>query len=117
MSEPEKKRVDQSWKEQVEKEKKSSQSESKTYHEPNFKIFISSLSMQAMIALGRLENPIDKEAKKNLDQARYLIDTLEIIEKKTANNLDGEEKKLLEESLFSLRMAYIEEKKEVKSNE
>ncbi len=114
MNDSDKIKVDQKWKEQVEKEKKTCQDQKESYHKPTFRIFISSLSMQAMIALGRLENPVTKKNEKNLDQARYLIDTLEIIENKTKNNLDQDEKKILEESLFSLRMVYIEEKKEQK---
>ncbi len=111
MEKKDKIKIDQNWKEQVEKEKKNSKNQSKDYHQPTFTIFISSLSMQAMIALGRLENPVSKKNEKNLQQARYLIDTLEIIEAKTKNNLDDSERKMLEESLFSLRMVYIEEKK------
>lgn len=111
MNESEKIKVDQSWKEQVKKEKETQQQEGDSYHKPTFKIFVSSLSMQAMIALGRLENPLNKKQEKNLEQARYLIDTLEIIEAKTKNNLDEEEKKMIEEALFSLRMLYVEEKK------
>lgn len=110
MDEAAKKRVDQNWKEQVNKEKQNYQQKNEPYHKPNFKIFVSSLSMQAMIALGRLENPVTKKTEKNFDQARYLIDTLEIIEAKTKNNLNQEEEKLLSESLFSLRMAYLEER-------
>ncbi|MFO8052760.1 MAG: DUF1844 domain-containing protein [Candidatus Omnitrophota bacterium] len=110
MEKDQKKTIDKNWKEQVNKEKKSYQENNQTYHKPDFKIFVSSLSMQAMIALGRLENPVTKKHEKNFDQARYLIDTLEIIETKTKNNLNDEEKKLLDESLFSLRMAYLEER-------
>ncbi len=111
MDQTDKKKVDQNWKDQIEKEKKTHQGQDQTYHKPSFKIFVSSLSMQAMIALGRLENPVTKKNEKNIQQARYLIDTLEIIEAKTKNNLSDEEKKIIEESLFSLRMAYLEEKK------
>ncbi len=111
MDDTQKKRVDQNWKEQVDKEKKSHEEENQNYHKPNFKIFISSISMQAMIALGRIEDPVNKKSEKNFDQARYLIDTLEIVEAKTKNNLNEEEEKLLNDSLFSLRMAYLEEKK------
>ncbi|MCF7887569.1 MAG: DUF1844 domain-containing protein [Candidatus Omnitrophica bacterium] len=110
MDQSQKKTIDKDWKEQVNKEKQTYQKNNQPYHKPDFKIFISSLSMQAMIALGRLENPVTKKQEKNYDQARYLIDTLEIIEAKTKNNLDDQEKKLLDESLFSLRMAYLEEK-------
>lgn len=111
MDETAKKKIDENWKEEVNKEKEKTEEKNQPYHKPNFKIFISSLSMQAMIALGRLENPVTKSSEKNFDQARYLIDTLEIIKDKTKNNLNQEEEKLIEESLFSLRMAYLEEKK------
>lgn len=111
MDQDKKKNIDKDWKEQVSKEKQAYQENNQPYHKPDFNIFISSLSMQAMIALGRLENPVTKKQEKNYDQARYLIDTLEIIETKTKNNLDDQERKLLDESLFSLRMAYLEEKK------
>src|SRR6056297_3162252 len=100
MDQDKKKTIDKDWKEQVNKEKQTYQKNNQPYHKPDFKIFISSLSMQAMIALGRLENPVTKKQDKNFDQARYLIDTLEIIEAKSKNNLDDQERKLLDESLF-----------------
>lgn len=67
--------------------------------------------MQAMIALGKIENPITKKVEKNLEQARFLIDTLGVLEEKTQGNLSPEENVALGEYLFNLRMAYIEEKK------
>lgn len=76
---------------------------------PTFSIFVSSLGMQAMIALGKIENPLTKKMEKNSSQARFLIDTLQIIQEKTKNNLDKEEEKLLGEYLFNLRMVYVDE--------
>ncbi len=108
MQEDIKKTVDQSWKNQVNKEKQQSQQNQETFYEPNFTILVSSLSMQAMISMGKLENPMTKTAEENLDQARFLIDSLAIIEEKTKGNLTDEEKKFLEDSLFHLRMNYIE---------
>lgn len=104
------KKVDENWKSQIEKEKANASSQQETYHEPSFKIFLSSLSMQAMIAAGKLENPLTKKIEKNLEQARYLIDTIGILKEKTKGNLTKEEENLLDESLFSLRMMYIKEK-------
>jgi hypothetical protein len=66
--------------------------------------------MQAMIAMGGLENPITKKKEKNYGQARFLIDTLGIIQEKTKGNLTDEEAKVLEEYLFNLRMMYIKTK-------
>jgi len=111
MNEEAKKKVNQDWKNQVQKEKSEAQSKAEAYHQPTFEIFISSLTMQAMIAMGKLEDPVTKTVEKHYDQARFLIDTLEIIKEKTKNNLNSNEEKLLDESLFNLRMMYVEEKK------
>ncbi|OPX29403.1 MAG: hypothetical protein B1H08_03905 [Candidatus Omnitrophica bacterium 4484_171] len=73
-------------------------------------MFISSLSMQAMIAMGKLQNPVTNKTEKNMGQAKYLIDTLGILKEKTKGNLDKDEESILEDSLFNLRMAYVEEK-------
>ena len=110
MEESIKKKIDEDWKKQVEKEKKEAQERNQKYHTPTFSVFLSSLSMQAMIALGRLENPITKKIEKNLEQARFLIDTLAILKEKTKGNLTKEEEDLLEEALFNLRLMYVEEK-------
>jgi len=104
------KKVDEDWKKQVDEEKKETETDDKTYHEPSFTIFLSSLSMQAMIALGKINNPISKEKEKNMEQARFLIDTIDIIKEKTKGNLNPQEESLINDSLFNLRMMYVEEK-------
>jgi len=109
--EQEQKQVDQEWKNQVAKEKTAAQDNKETYHEPTFTIFLSSLVMQAMIALGKLENPITKTAEKNFPQARFIIDTIDLLKNKCSGNLAEDEEKLLEESLYNLRMIYLEETK------
>lgn len=110
MEEEAKKKIDEEWKNQVAKDKKEAYDKDEVYHEPNFTIFLSSLGMQALIAMGRLANPVTGKAEKNLEQARFLVDTLGIIKEKTKGNLNPDEEKLLEESLFNLRMIYVEEK-------
>lgn len=111
MEEEIKKKIDEDWKVQAEKEKKKAQDKDEIYHEPTFTIFLSSLGMQALIAMGRLVNPVTGKPEKNLEQARFLVDTLGIIKEKTKGNLNPEEEKLLDESLFNLRMIYVEEEK------
>ena len=108
MNEEIKKKVDEDWKKRVEKEKKECQEKEETYHEPTFSILISSLSMQAMISMGKLENPLTGKKEENLEQARFLIDTLGILKEKTKGNLTAEEERFLEDSLFHLRMNYVE---------
>ncbi|MCF7907665.1 MAG: DUF1844 domain-containing protein [Candidatus Omnitrophica bacterium] len=104
------KKVDESWKNQVRKEKEETENKNDTYHQPNFSIFLSSLGMQAMIAMGKLENPLTKKLEINLEQARFLIDTIGVIKEKTKGNLSPEEETLLNDSLYSLRMIYVESK-------
>ena len=111
MDQENQKRVDESWKEEVDKEKDQIQDDSDLYHQPTFSIFLSSLTMQAMIAMGKLENPLTKKVETNLEQARFLIDTIAMIKEKTKNNLDQEEGNLLDESLCNLRMLYLDAKK------
>lgn len=104
------KKVDTSWKEHIDKEKQHAKDAQQTYHEPTFSVFVSSLAMQAMIAVGKLENPVTNKTEQNLEQARFLIDTLGIIQEKTTNNLTPEEYRLLEDALHNLRLVYVEEK-------
>lgn len=111
MQNDDKKKVDEKWKEQVNKEKKEAEDKKESYHQPTFSVFLSSLSMQAMIAMGKLENPLTGKTEINYDQARFLIDTLEIIKEKTKNNLSSQEEALLNDYLFNLRMMYVESRK------
>lgn len=112
MDQENQKKVDESWKDQASKEKKDAENKSNTDHQPTFSIFLSSLGMQAMIALGKLENPLTKKFENNPEQARFLIDTIGIIKEKTEGNLTSDEKTLLDDSLYNLRMIYLEPKRE-----
>lgn len=111
MDQENQKKVDESWKNQVNKEKEEVENKNDAYHQPTFSIFLSSLGMQAMIAMGKLENPLTKKMETNLEQARFLIDTIGVIKEKTQGNLVPEEESLLNDSLYNLRMIYVESKK------
>jgi hypothetical protein len=63
----------------------------------------------AMQQMGKLQNPITQKIERDLDQARFSIDMLEMIQNKTKNNLSENEKKFLEHTLFELRMNYVDE--------
>ena len=70
------------------------------------------LSTQAMVALGLIPNPATRKAEKELPLARYFIDLIGVLEKKTAGNLDRDEAAALDETLHTLRMAYVQRSKE-----
>ncbi|MCM8800797.1 MAG: DUF1844 domain-containing protein [Candidatus Omnitrophica bacterium] len=105
-----KKKIDESWKEAVEKEKQeeAKQQEKVVPPEPDFNFFISTLALQASIFLGRIPNPATNKIEENLIQAKFIIDTLDMLKEKTKGNLTKEETELLDNLLYELRMQYIE---------
>ena len=72
-----------------------------------FDLFVSGLAMEALIALGDVPHPVTRKQTANFKQAKYLIDVLGIIEEKTRNNLSVEEDQLLKDALYQLRMRYL----------
>ncbi len=75
--------------------------------EARFDLFVSGLAMEALIALGDMANPVTRRQSTNLAQAKYLIDVLGILEEKTAGNLSVDEQRLLQDTLYQLRMRYM----------
>ena len=53
-------------------------------------------------------NPLTGKTEKSLDQAKYMIDLLQLLKDKTAGNLDKDEQNLLNGCLYDLRMKYVE---------
>jgi len=82
------------------------------FPEPSFAALLTMLSTQAMVALAFIPNPATRKAEKELPLARYFIDLISVLEQKTAGNLASEEAAALEESLHTLRMAYVQRSKE-----
>jgi hypothetical protein len=63
----------------------------------------------ALVLLGKVPNPQTGEATRDLESARLLIDQLEMLEAKTKGNLTREETHLLQQSLMTLRLVFVEE--------
>jgi hypothetical protein len=74
-----------------------------------FDFLVHTLFTQALMALGRIPNPITKQTMKNVATARHFIDTLAMLEDKTRGNLSTDEQRLLEEIQHQLRTMCIEE--------
>jgi hypothetical protein len=72
-----------------------------------FDFLIHTLFTQALMALGRIPNPITKQSHVNMATARHFVDMLSMLERKTAGNLSPEEAQLLEEIQHQLRMMVI----------
>ena len=76
-----------------------------------FEFLVHTLFTQALMAFGRIPNPITNKALKNVATAKHFIDTLAMLEAKTRGNLSAEEETLLEEMQHQLRILYLEETK------
>jgi|SRR5208283_1592826 len=75
--------------------------------EMTFERFLASLYMTAMLQLGLMR---EQGAQPQVDiiGARQTIDTLSLIAEKTKGNLTAAEENFLQNSLYELRMAYVE---------
>jgi hypothetical protein len=81
----------------------------------NFTTFTMSLSTQALVHLGEVEDPFTKTAATDLDAAKQLIDILGMLREKTRGNLDENEERLLDAILYDLRLRYVERAKRAPS--
>ena len=112
MSEEEqiRKKVDESWKERVEKERQVSGEEGEFLEEfpATFEFLITSLGMEALAALGEIPHPVTKKQEIHLAQAKHAIDLLTMLKEKTKGNLTEEQSKSLEELCYTLKLKYVE---------
>lgn len=104
------KKVDESWKNSIENEKDVPDSSNDQGDLPvlTFSFFISSLGVEAMIALGQIAAPGTSETKANLPQAKYLIEIIRMLSEKTKGNLSKEEEDSLKDLLYHLEMQFVE---------
>ncbi|NIM19020.1 MAG: DUF1844 domain-containing protein [Candidatus Latescibacteria bacterium] len=63
----------------------------------------------AMQQLGKVMNPVTQKIERDLDQAKFAIDTLDMVKEKTKGNLSKEEEDFLNKTLFELHMNYLDE--------
>jgi hypothetical protein len=76
-----------------------------------FTAFVLSLASTAAIHFGDLPDPISGVASEpNLDAAAQMIEILGLLDVKTRGNLTAEERQLLEQVLYELRMRFVEAK-------
>ncbi len=75
--------------------------------EITFERFLASLYMTAMLQLGLMRQQ-GGQPQVDIIGARQTIDTLSLISEKTKGNLTAAEENFLQNSLYELRMAYVE---------
>jgi hypothetical protein len=75
----------------------------------SFTTFVVSLASSAAIHFGDLPDPNTGEpAEINLEGAAQMIDILALLEEKTRGNLTLEERQVLEQVLYELRLRFVE---------
>ena len=75
----------------------------------NFASFVLSLVHTAAVHFGDVGDPITGEHHApNLPLAQQMIDILVMLEEKTRGNLSVEERQLIEQVLYELRVRYLE---------
>lgn len=74
----------------------------------SFEMLVTGLATEAMMAMGQIPNPITGEAQVRRHQAKYLIDTLEVLRDKAKGNIEPDEANAIEGLLHQLRMAFVQ---------
>jgi hypothetical protein len=75
----------------------------------SFTAFVLSLASTAAIHFGDLPDPMSGEpVEPNLAGASQMIEILTLLEQKTRGNLTAEERQVLEQVLYELRMRFVE---------
>jgi hypothetical protein len=74
-----------------------------------FTAFVLSLASTAAIHFGDLPDPMTGQAMPvNLDAASQMIEILGLLDLKTRGNLTAEERQVLDQVLYELRMRFVE---------
>jgi hypothetical protein len=77
--------------------------------ELSFVAFVVSIASTAAIHLGDLADPATgQRMEPNLEGAKQMIDILTLLEEKTRGNLTMEERQVLEQVLYELRLHYVD---------
>ena len=78
----------------------------------SFAAFVLSLAHTAAVHFGDIPDPVSGQTSAaNLPAAQQMIDILSLLETKTRGNLTAEERQLLDQILYELRMRYVEASK------
>jgi Domain of unknown function (DUF1844) len=73
----------------------------------DFATFVAMLANNIMLFLGQIPDPVTRQRRRDLPQAKHTIDILVMLRDKTRGNLTADETQLLQELLPQLQMAYV----------
>ncbi len=109
--------VDEDWKAQAEAEKQrlveqeehpeAGEGGPRELPPANFHTLVSGLVTQILFSLGGIPDPQSGRRYLDLPLAKHHIDTLTMLDEKTKGNLTEEEKQMLDQALYEVRMLYV----------
>lgn len=111
--------IDESWKERVQREQEEArqkqaeappqkaEEEIVEEYQASFEMLVRSLMAETMMALGMIAPQDANEVMVDLERAKFSIDMLEVLRKKTAGNLTPEEEGMLKEGITRLQSYYM----------
>ena len=74
---------------------------------------VNTFVQSAWISLGKVKSPVSDKLERNLEQATYYIDLLDMLQKKMKSNMSEWEEQYIIHSLSELKMNFIEENKKI----
>ena len=84
--------------------------ESLKKEECQFLYIVSTFKTSAMVALGKMENPMTNKTQINLEQASYYVDLLDMLQSKAKGNMSQYEEQMLIQTVSELKMEIIKQK-------
>ena len=73
-----------------------------------FSYVVDTFRSSASISMGKMKNPVTNKINVNIQQAKYYLDLLIMLQKKTKNNLTEYEEQMLINTVSELKMNFME---------
>ena len=74
-----------------------------------FLYVVSSFEMAAMQGMGKINNPVTGKVERNLEQAQFAIDVMDMLKDKTKGNLSDYETRFLDTVTSQLKLNFVDE--------
>lgn len=101
------KKVDETWKQDVGREKGKPEPQATPKQALRFADFLASLGYQTLMHLGELPYPETQNRRVDLEAAKETIDLLALLESKTRGNQTPDEEKIFKTLLPELQMKFV----------
>jgi hypothetical protein len=73
----------------------------------SFELLLTTLATEALMALGQVPHPATGKAEVRRNQAKFVIDTVDVLRQKTKGNLTVSEEEAIDSLLHQLRMLFV----------